>query len=252
MTGDPIRVESLTLAYGENVILRDVSFSVPEQSIFFIIGESGSGKSTLFSHMIGLQRPERGHIYYRGNDFLGEDAAARERTLRRFGVLYQSGGLFTSMTLADNVALPLAMFTDLPPGEVDEIVRLKLRLVGLAGFESFYPDQLSGGMQKRAGLVRAIALDPEILYLDEPSAGLDPVASRRLDELIVALRTSLGATVVIVSHELDSILGIGDHCIYLDPATRTIGAQGPPRELLAHPPTPAVAEFMRQRRDVTS
>jgi len=246
--GAHIEVRDLKLCYGEHVILRHLDFDVPEGSIFFIIGGSGSGKTTLLRALVGLHRPRSGRILYHGQDFLELDPGARERMLRRFGVLYQSSGLFTSMTLGDNVALPLHEFTRLSNREIDEVVRLKLELVGLGGFESYYPSELSGGMQKRAGLARAMALDPEILFFDEPSAGLDPVAARRLDELVLELRGSLGATVVIVSHDLASIFAIADECIYLDSAEKTITARGHPQKLLEAPPNRSVAEFLTAGR----
>lgn len=242
---DPqITVEEMTLAYGSFVVMEKLSFIVERGAIFFITGGSGSGKSTVMRALIGLHPPAAGSIFYDGDDFLRQDDAHRELTLRRIGVLYQSSGLFTSMTLGENVGLPLTEFTALSPDEVRQVVALKLSLVGLAGFEDFYPAELSGGMQKRAGIARAMALDPEIIFLDEPSAGLDPVSARRLDDLIVELRDSLGTTVVIVSHELESILGIGDASIFLDTTVRTISASGPPRQLLAHPPNERIREFL--------
>jgi phospholipid/cholesterol/gamma-HCH transport system ATP-binding protein len=245
-----LTVEGLTLGYDDFVVMRDLSFTVDRGAIFFIMGGSGSGKSTVMRALIGLHRPSSGAIFYDGDDFLRQDDAHRELTLRRFGVLYQSSGLFSSMTVAENVGLPLGEFTELSPGEIREVASVKLSLVGLAGFEDFYPGQLSGGMQKRAGLARAMALDPELLFLDEPSAGLDPISARRLDELIVELRDSLRATFVIVSHELASILGIGDASIFLDPSVRTISASGPPRELLAHPPHERIREFLTRAGSV--
>ena len=242
--GPQISVDKLTLAYGSFVVMKELSFAVDRGAIFFITGGSGSGKSTVMRALIGLHQPAAGGIFYGGDDFLSQDAARRELTLRRIGVLYQSSGLFSSMTVGENVGLPLGEFTDLSPADVREVAALKLALVGLAGFEDFYPAELSGGMQKRAGIARAMALDPELLFLDEPSAGLDPVSARRLDDLIVELRDSLGTTVVIVSHELASILGIGDASIFLDTAVHTISASGPPRELLAHPPNERVHEFL--------
>ena len=239
-----ITVKDLTLSYGDTIIMRNLNFSIPRRSIFFLIGGSGSGKSTLLNTMLGLRPVGGGAIYYDDRDFTTEDESEREQTLRRFGVLFQGGGLFSSMTLEENVALPLGEFTSLPPNDIREMARLKLALVGLRGFEHYYPSEISGGMQKRAGLARAMALDPEILFLDEPSAGLDPVTSRRLDELIVQLRDNLGATVVIVSHELASILGIGDECVFLDASQRTMTAQGAPKQLLAHPPNERLAEFL--------
>jgi phospholipid/cholesterol/gamma-HCH transport system ATP-binding protein len=239
-----ITVEGLTLAYGNFVVMHDLSFTVERGAIFFITGGSGSGKSTVMRALLGLMQPAAGSIRYNGDDFVREDEPHRQLTLRRFGVLYQSSGLFSSMTLAENVSLPLGEFSDLSPAEIREMASLKLSLVGLSGFEDFYPSQISGGMQKRAGLARALALDPEILFLDEPSAGLDPISSRRLDELIRQLRDALGSTFVIVSHELSSILGIGDESIFLDTTVRTISASGPPRELLAHPPHERIREFL--------
>jgi len=239
-----ISVRELTVGYGSFVVMRELTFDVPRGTIFFIIGGSGSGKSTVLRALIGLLPPKAGRIFYGSEDFLAQDEVHRELTLRRFGVLYQSGALFSSMTVAENVSLPLGEYTDLSPKELREVASLKLSLVGLGGFEDFYPGQLSGGMQKRAALARAMALDPEILFLDEPSAGLDPISSRRLDELIVELRDSLGTTFVIVSHELSSILSIGDWAIFLDPSVRTISASGQPRQLLQHPPHPRIREFL--------
>jgi phospholipid/cholesterol/gamma-HCH transport system ATP-binding protein len=224
--------------------MHDHAFTVERGEIFFVTGGSGSGKSTVLRTLIGLHHPTAGAIHYDSDDFLHQDDAHRELTLRRMGVLYQSSGLFSSMTVAENVALPLGEFSDLSPAEIREVAALKLSLVGLAGFEDFYPGQLSGGMQKRAGLARAMALDPEILFLDEPSAGLDPISSRRLDQLIAELRDGLGTTFVIVSHELASILGIGDRLIFLDPTVRTISASGPPRQLRAHPPHARIGDFL--------
>jgi phospholipid/cholesterol/gamma-HCH transport system ATP-binding protein len=239
-----VRVEGLTMAYGSFVLMRDLTFAVRHGAVFVVMGGSGSGKSTLLRHMIGLNEPAAGEIIYGEESFTRAVPEARERILRRVGVLYQSGALFSSLTLAENVGLPLGEYTDLSPDEIRQVATLKLALVGLAGFEGYYPSQISGGMQKRAGLARAIALDPEILFLDEPSAGLDPVSSRRLDDLIVELRDSLGATIVVVTHELASIFAIGDDSIFLDPESRTIIAAGQPRELLAHSTDRRVREFL--------
>ena len=194
--------------------------------------------------MIGMISPAKGDVFYDGRSFWSADEDTRQAMLRKFGVLFQSGALWSSMTLAENVALPLSEYTELPPDEVNNIVRLKLALVGLKGFEDFYPAEISGGMCKRAGLARAMALDPEILFFDEPSAGLDPISSRNLDQLILELRDSLGATIVIVTHELQSIFAIADDSIFLDPATRTMRAHGNPKELLAHSTDPTVREFL--------
>src|ERR671922_1305686 len=226
-----ISVRDLTMAYGSFVIQRDLTFTVRRGDIFIIMGGSGSGKSTLLRHLIGLMPPAKGDVFIDGEDFWKAPAEDQERLKRRFGVLFQSGGLWSSMTLAENVALPLQEYTDLPSDQIREVVSLKLALVGLAGFEGFYPSELSGGMRKRAGLARAMALDPDILFFDEPSAGLDPVSSRRLDDLILELRDSLGATVVMVTHELASILTIGTNAVFLDADTKTMIAQGDPRML---------------------
>lgn len=239
-----IKIENLTMAYGDNVIQRDLTFEVPEGKVTVIMGGSGCGKSTLLRHMLGLVEPKKGRVLYWGEDFWGADEARRLSIMRRIGVLYQSGALWSSMTLAENVALPLKEFTRLTEREIQELVSLKLALVGLAGFEDFYPAELSGGMRKRAALARAIALDPEILFFDEPSAGLDPVSARRLDELILELKESLGATIVVVTHELASIFAVGDHSVFLDSVEKTITAMGPPKDLLAHPPNERVREFL--------
>ena len=229
-----IEIRNLTMAYGSYVVMRDISAKVKRGSVFVIMGGSGCGKSTLLRHMIGMRRPAQGDIFYDGRSFWDMDDSGRQAELRKFGVLFQSGALWSSMTLAENVALPLSEYTEMSPSEIEELVRLKLALVGLKGFEDFYPSEISGGMCKRAGLARAMALDPEILFFDEPSAGLDPISSRNLDNLILELRDSLGATIVVVSHELASIFTIADDCIFLDADTKTMRAQGNPRELLKH------------------
>ena len=243
-SGAHIRVEGLTMAYGSFVLMRDLTFSVRRGAVFIVMGGSGSGKSTLLRHLLGLNEPASGEIFYGADSFTRATPDAREAMLRRFGVLYQSGALFSSLTLAENVGLPLGEYTGLSPAEIREVAALKLALVGLRGFEDYYPSQISGGMQKRAGLARAIALDPEILFFDEPSAGLDPISSRRLDELILELRDSLGATVVVVTHELASIFAIGDDSVFLDAESRTIIASGPPRDLRAHSADPQVHAFL--------
>jgi len=195
-------------------------------------------------HLIGLMPPAKGQVFYDGVSFWEAEPEARELMKRRFGVLYQSGALWSSMTLEENVALPLGEYTDLSPGAIKELVSLKLALVGLAGFENFYPSEISGGMRKRAGLARAMALDPEILFFDEPSAGLDPVSARRLDDLIIELRESLGATVVVVTHELASIFAIGNNSVFLDPETKTMIAGGDPKTLRAESRDPRVKSFL--------
>ena len=244
-----ITVEHLTMAYGTFVLMRDLNFTVRRGAVFIIMGGSGSGKSTLLRHLIGLNEPAAGRVLYGDEDFTAAPSEVRERMLQRFGVLYQSGALFSSMTLLQNVMLPLGEYTDLRPDEMREVATLKLALVGLRGFEDYYPSQISGGMQKRAGLARAIALDPEVLFFDEPSAGLDPVTSRRLDDLILELRDSLGATIVVVTHELASIFAIGDDCVFLDPESRTMIATGSPKELRAHSTDPRVREFLTRGED---
>src|SRR5262244_1040196 len=226
-----ITVTDLTMAYGSFVIQHDLTFTIQPGEIFIIMGGSGCGKSTLLRHLIGLLAPAHGEVLYDGQNFWAAPPEEREVMKRRFGVLYQSGALWSSMTLAENVALPLGEYTGLSPGEIRDIVSLKLALVGLAGFEDFYPSEISGGMRKRAGLARAMALDPDILFFDEPSAGLDPLSSRRLDDLILELRDSLGATVVVVTHELASIFTIGDNSVFLDADTKTMLAVGPPTSL---------------------
>ena len=231
-TAPRIAVRNLDMRYGDRLVQRDLNFEVAPGDIFVIMGASGSGKSTLLRHMIGLVPPARGDVYYDGAGFWTADDAGRQRMLRRFGVLYQEGALWSAMTLAENVALPVEQFTDLPPAIVRDIALLKLELVGLGGFEDFYPSQISGGMRKRAGLARAMALDPDILFFDEPSAGLDPISSRRLDDLIVELRDSLGATIVMVTHELASIFAVATNAVFLDDEARTITAAGNPTKLL--------------------
>jgi phospholipid/cholesterol/gamma-HCH transport system ATP-binding protein len=214
--------------------MRGINAQVKRGSIFVIMGNSGSGKSTLLRHMLGLQCPAQGDVLYDGKSFWGMDDDARAAQLRKYGVLFQSGALWSSMTLAENVALPLVEYTDWSAADQRDIVQLKLALVGLAGFEDYYPAEISGGMRKRAGLARAMALDPEILFFDEPSAGLDPISSQNLDQLILELRDGMGATVVVVTHELASIFTIADDSIFLDADSRTMRAQGNPKELLEH------------------
>lgn len=239
-----ITVENLTMAYGEFVIQKDLSFTVNRGDIFIIMGGSGCGKSTLLMHLIGLQQPAKGAVFYGKEDFWHTDTTTREQIMRRIGVLFQSGALLSSLTLAENVALPLAEFTTLSSRQINRLVSYKLSLVGLAGFEDYYPSEISGGMQKRAGLARAMALDPEILFFDEPSAGLDPISAKLLDDLIKSLRDSLGATVVMVTHELPSLFAIGNNSIFLDPDTRTAIASGPPRQLLSESKDPKVIRFL--------
>ncbi|MET0065565.1 MAG: ATP-binding cassette domain-containing protein [Candidatus Thiodiazotropha sp.] len=239
-----IEVQGLTMAYGSRVIQQDLNFSIQRGDVFIIMGGSGCGKSTLLRHLIGLRRPAKGVVRYQGESFWDLDSNGRHRIMRRMGVLYQSGALWTHMTLAENVALPLQTYTRLSAGEIGELVSFKLSLVGLKGFERYYPSEISGGMQKRAGLARAMALDPELLFFDEPSAGLDPVSAKRLDDLILELSESLGTTIVVVTHELASIFAIGHDAIFLDPETKTLIAQGNPRELRDSSEDPKLREFL--------
>lgn len=239
-----IEVRGLEVAYGDFVVLRDVNFRVQRGKVFAIMGGSGCGKSSVVRHIIGLKETTRGAILVNGQNMVTASPKEREAVTRKFGVLFQAGALWSSMTLAENVALPLEQSTDLSALEIAELVRLKLAWVGLKGFEGSYPAELSGGMVKRAGLARAMALDPEILLFDEPSGGLDPVTARRLDELILELRDSLGTTVVMVTHDLASIFAIADEAIFLNAQTRTLTAWGSSRQLLKEAEDPAVREFL--------
>jgi phospholipid/cholesterol/gamma-HCH transport system ATP-binding protein len=252
LTVPRITIQNMTMAYGNFVIQRNLDFHIQPGEIFIIMGGSGCGKSTLLRHLIGLLRPALGDVLYDGASFWHASPEERERLMRRFGVLYQSGALWSSMTLAENVALPLGEYTDLSPRQIRNVVSLKLALVGLAGFEDFYPSEISGGMRKRAGLARAMALDPDILFFDEPSAGLDPISSRRLDDLILELRDSLGATVVVVTHELASIFAIGDKGVFLDAETKTMLAVGNPKTLRDASPEPKIRAFLTRGEDVTT
>ena len=239
-----ITVRDLTMAYGEFVVMHDLSFTINRGDIFIIMGGSGCGKSTLLRHLVGLKAPAQGQVFYGNTSFWDASPPEQENIMRSFGILYQSGALWSSLTLAENVALPLIEFSSYSDNQINDLVSLKLSLVGLAGFENYYPSEISGGMKKRAGLARAMALDPEILFFDEPSAGLDPVSARRLDDLILELRESLGATVVIVTHELASIFAIGNNSVFLDPETRTMIAAGDPNVLLSECELPAVRSFL--------
>ncbi len=239
-----IVVQDLTMAYGSFVVQRDLTFTINRGDIFIIMGGSGCGKSTLMRHMVGLKAPAKGQVLYEGVSFWDTDPSDREQFMRKIGISYQSGALWSSMTLAENIALPLQEFTDLSREQIHEIVSLKLSLVGLAGFDDYYPSEISGGMQKRMGLARAIALDPEIVFFDEPSAGLDPISARLLDDLILELSQSLGTTVVIVTHELASIFAIGNNSVFLDPDTKTMIAVGDPKKLRDESNNPTVHKFL--------
>lgn len=241
-----ITVEGLDMQFGTYVVQRNVNFTVAPGEVFVIMGGSGCGKSTLLRHMVGLQRPGKGRVLFDGDSYWETDDEGRLAIGRRFGILFQSGALWSSMTLADNVMLPLRVHGGLPPRRCQEIADYKLALVGLAGFGHYYPSEISGGMRKRAGLARAMALDPDILFFDEPSAGLDPLSSRRLDDLILTLRDSLGTTIVMVTHELSSIFAVADSAVFLDAETRTAIAWGNPRTLRVECPLPRVREFLNR------
>jgi phospholipid/cholesterol/gamma-HCH transport system ATP-binding protein len=241
-----ITVRDLTMAYGDLVVMHDLNFEIQDKDIFVIMGGSGCGKSTLLRHLIGLHEPAKGSIFYGEEDFTASNPDERSAFMRRFGVMYQSGALWSSLTLGENISMPLEESGKLNAASVRELVAYKLALVGLSGFEDFYPAQISGGMKKRAAIARAMALDPDILFLDEPSSGLDPLSSRRLDDLILGLRDSQGSTIVIVTHELASIFNIGTKALFLDTATKSQGAIGPPCELREHSENPAVRRFLNR------
>lgn len=242
----------MTMAYGDFVIQRDLNFTIRQGDIFVIMGGSGCGKSTLLRHLIGLMKPAKGEIYYHGDAFWQLHEARRMELMRRMGVLYQSGALWSNMTLAENVSMPIETYTDLSPTQAKELASYKLSLVGLKGFEGYYPAEISGGMQKRAGLARAMALDPQLLFFDEPSAGLDPVSAKRLDDLIIELSESLGTTIVVVTHELASIFAIGNNSVFLDAERKTMIAQGDPGELLQGCSDPGVQAFLTRGADTRS
>lgn len=239
-----IAVRDLTMAFGSFVVQRHLTFTINRGDIFVIMGGSGCGKSTLLRHLVGLRRPEKGQVIYGGLSFWQAGETQRHELMKKIGILYQGGALWSSMTLAENVALALEVYTDLSVSEIKDLADLKLALVGLAGFEEYYPYEISGGMRKRAALARALALDPEILFFDEPSAGLDPMSARLLDDLIVELRDSLGATIVMVSHELASIFAIGTNSVFLDTESKTMIAAGNPHQLLADSDDARVRAFL--------
>ncbi len=241
-----IVVENLTAAFEGDTIFRNVSFEVYEGEIFVILGGSGCGKSTLMKHMIGLYETTSGRVTIQGVDITKADEGQLKKIRLDIGVAFQSGGLFGSMTLAENVALPLQEYTELSPETIDLVVRMKLGMVNLAGYENHLPEELSGGMKKRAGLARAMALDPTVLFFDEPSAGLDPITSAELDSLIKSIRAGIGTTMVIVTHELQSIFNIADRVIMLDKAAKGIIAEGDPRWLKDNSTDPRVKAFFNR------
>jgi phospholipid/cholesterol/gamma-HCH transport system ATP-binding protein len=245
-TAAAISVRDLTMAFGSLVVQRDLSFDIGRGDIFVIMGGSGCGKSTLLKHLLGLIRPAAGDIRYGEQSLVQANADQRRRLRRCWGITYQSGALFSAMTLAENVALPLTQYTTYGAREIADIVGYKLALVGLAGYEAYLPSAISGGMRKRAALARAIALDPDILFFDEPSAGLDPISSRRLDDLILELKESTGATVVLVTHELASIFAIASDAVFLDAGSKTMLETGDPRWLRDHSETPVVRQFLNR------
>jgi phospholipid/cholesterol/gamma-HCH transport system ATP-binding protein len=241
-----IVARDVTLAYGDFVIQENLNFAINEGDIFIIMGGSGCGKSTLLRVMIGLKSPAQGEVYYSGVPFWASNRDEQEAMKRHFGTTFQAGALWSSMTLAENIGLALRQYTDLSDSEIREVAGYKLMLVGLAGFEDYYPNEISGGMMKRASLARAMALDPEILFFDEPSAGLDPISAKLLDDLILQLRDTLGTTIVVVTHELASIFTIGNNSVFLDADSRTQLATGDPRELRDHHENPVVKNFLQR------
>ena len=241
-----IKVENLTVQYGDNLVLDDLSFDVYEGEIFVILGESGCGKTTILRHMVGLRKPEGGSVLVGGKDITNAEGEELDRILKRFGVLFQTGALLGSLTLGENVGLPLYESTGLSGEIIEELVRLKLSIVGLEDKAHLLPSELSGGMKKRGGLARAIVLDPQILFFDEPSAGLDPVTQIELDELILGINANLGTTMIVVTHELQSIFKIAQRVIMLDKDTHKIIAEGVPEELKETSDNPKVRAFFRR------
>lgn len=240
----PIIARDLEIAYGDFVIQRNLNFSVGKGEIFVIMGGSGCGKTTVMRCLTGLKEPAKGQVFLEGVSFWEANQQERDRLSRHLGIVYQSGALWSSMTLAENISLPLGEYTDLSSKEIRELASLKLALVGLAGFEDYFPSEISGGMRKRAGVARALALDPALLFFDEPSAGLDPITSALLDDLIMELRDSLGTTMVLVTHELPSIFSVADNSVFLDAETRTMIASGNPKKLAKESDNPKVRAFL--------
>jgi len=239
-----IEVRNLDLSYDDFPVMHHLNFTVNKGDIFIVMGGSGCGKSTLLKSLVGLLKPIKGEVLYDGKNFWDADEARQQAMMRRFGVLYQGGALWSSLTLWENVALPLQLHSKLSADEIREMAELKLALVGLRGYANFYPSELSGGMRKRAGLARAIALDPNIVFFDEPSAGLDPVSAKMLDDLILELRDTFDSTILVVTHELASIFAVGTNAIFLDEESKSMIAAGNPRELLATSRDSRVIRFL--------
>lgn len=248
MTDTIITVKNLRVAYGDFVLFNDINFTVNQKDIFIIMGASGCGKSSMLRVLTGLVQPVQGEVLINGKNLATADDAEKIAIMKKCGVMYQSGALFSSMTLKENVAMPLELYSTYSPKEISEIASYKLALTGLGGFDDFYPSEISGGMKKRAALSRALALDPQIVYCDEPSAGLDPLSSRRLDDLIKELNETLGTTFVVVTHELQSIFNIGTNSIFLDGNVKNITGRGNPNELLRNPPNKEIHEFLTRGR----
>ena len=239
-----IEVKNLTMAYDDFVIQQQLNFKIHKGDIFIVMGGNGCGKSTLLRHLLGLKSPASGEIFYQDANLWHISESERKKIMRSNGVMYQSGALWSSLTLAENIALPLKEYTDLSEHEIKGLAYLKLALVGLVGFEEYYPAEISGGMKKRAGLARALALDPDILFFDEPSAGLDPVSAKLLDDLILSIQASLGTTIVVVTHDLPSLFAIGTDAIFLDSISKTQIAQGAPNDLLKNCQNSTVQQFL--------
>lgn len=239
-----IVVKNITMAYDDFIIQQNLNFTIHKGDIFIVMGGNGCGKSTLLRHLLGLKKPAVGDIFYQNNNLWKISEAQRKKIMRSNGVMYQSGALWSSLTLAENIELPLKEYTDLDAEEIQGLAYLKLALVGLVGFEEYYPSEISGGMKKRAGLARALALDPDILFFDEPSAGLDPLSAKLLDDLILSIQDSLGTTIVVVTHDLPSLFAIGTDAIFLDSGSKTMIAQGAPKTLLKECLNPVVQKFL--------
>ena len=244
-----IEIRDLVKSFDGRPVLDGINLKIYRGETMVIMGGSGCGKSSLMRHMVGLKSPAKGRVFYEDVNFWEAEAEQRDQIMRNIGILYQSGALWSSMTLAENITLPLGEYTDLSSAQMREIATFKLSLVGLAGFEDYYPSEISGGMRKRAGLARAMALDPEVLFFDEPSAGLDPISASLLDELILELRESLGATIIVVTHELASIFAIGNNSVYLDADKKTMTAAGDPKKLLEETKDPDLRRFLTRGKN---